>query len=50
MFFVIEADGWQSIKPPDVPYGGTPLQYPEFNCYDKYGMSLIAILVDVMAN
>ena len=50
MFFVIEADGWQIIKPPDVPYGGTPLQYPEFNCYDQYGMSLVAILVDVMTN
>ena len=41
MFFVIEADGWQNIKAPE--------QKPE-NCYDRYGMSLIAILVDVQTN
>ena len=50
MFFVIEADGWKSITPPEVPYHNSPLQYPEFSCYDDYGMSLVAILVDVMAN
>ena len=41
MFFVIEADNWEKIKPP---------KKKPADCYDKYGMSLIAILVDVMAN
>ena len=41
MFFVIEAKDWKSIKAPNAK--------PE-NCYDRYGMSLIAILVDVKTN
>ena len=50
MFFVIQSHNWKNIKAPRVPYNGTPLQYPKFNCYDEYGMSLIAILVDVQTN
>ena len=41
MFFVVEAENWQEVKAPE--------QKPE-NCYDEYGMSLIAILVDVQTN
>ena len=41
MFFVIEADNWEKIKPP---------KKKPADCYDRYGMSLVAILVDVMAN
>ena len=41
MFFVIKQKGWQNIKPPDPK---------TTDCYDEYGMSLIAILVDVKTN
>ncbi len=41
MFFVIEAENWQSIK--------APAKKPQ-SCYDRYGMSLIAILVDAKTN
>lgn len=41
MFFVIEREGWKDIK--------APAEKPS-DCYDAYGMSLIAILVDVMTN
>ena len=41
MFFVIERDGWQKIKAPDPKTA---------DCYGEYGMSLIAILVDVATN
>ena len=38
MFFVIQQSNWEKIQPPDPK---------ATNCYDAYGMSLIAILVDV---
>ena len=38
MFFVIEREDWPDVK--------APKKKPD-NCYDDYGMSLIAILVDV---
>lgn len=41
MFFVIEREDWNQIKAPG--------QKPD-SCYDQYGMSLIAILVDVKTN
>ena len=41
MFFVIEQEGWKNVK--------APSKKPE-NCYDVYGISLIAILVDVASN
>lgn len=41
MFFVIEQDGWKNVK--------APIEKPT-TCYDAYGMSLIAILVDVKTN
>ena len=41
MFFVIEREDWQKVNSPD--------EKPK-DCYDEYGMSLIAILVDVKTN
>ena len=41
MFFVVQQKKWEKIQ--------APQQLPD-NCYDEYGMSLIAILVDVATN
>ena len=41
MFFVIQRKDWKDIT--------TPEQKPD-NCYDEYGISLIAVLVDVKSN
>ena len=41
MFFVIQKKDWKDVN--------APQQKPE-TCYDTYGMSLIAILVDVQSN
>ena len=41
MFFVIQRKDWKDVNAPE--------QKPE-TCYDEYGMSLIAILVDVQSN
>jgi len=41
MFFVAEREGWKDVK--------VPTEKPN-NCYDEYGMSLIAILIDVKTN
>ena len=41
MFFVIQQKDWEKIQ--------APQEKPD-NCYDEYGMSLVAILVDVATN
>ena len=41
MFFVIQQKDWEKIQ--------APQEKPD-NCYDEYGISLIAILVDVATN
>ena len=41
MFFVVEREDWKDVK--------APTEKPN-NCYDEYGMSLIAILIDVKTN
>ena len=41
MFFVVEREDWKDVK--------APAEKPE-NCYDEYGMSLIAVLIDVKTN
>ena len=41
MFFAIEQEGWKDVKAP---------AKKSTTCYDAYGMSLIAILVDARTN
>ena len=42
MFFVLAKKGWQKVSQPEQKPAGK-----DYNAYDEYGLSLIAILVDV---
>ena len=42
MFFVLAKKDWQKVFPPEEKPTGK-----DYNAYDEYGLSLIAILVDV---
>lgn len=53
MFFVIEREDWKKIQPPNpYEYVNDDYEYADNhkNAYDEYGMSLIAILVNVADN